>query len=276
MANWQERINEEINRRATQSRMLVQGSIKSFEIIEAERRKKEAEEAMQKLKPEELNALKLLDRIGVRSMLEGIRDEVWGGHGVIETQEFTGENSIYRRIHLVFKYKYPEPNWKYAYDKKFGFYEETYKTGSTGGGAGENGGEAQDNYSTVRKFGHYQAQSGYGVIERCAFHETGEWLEVGIVRDYSGFFLELPHYNKFKLSPQSLDETGAKKTIEKSFLNDCIERQKNKYLPADLLERVEHNKAIIQKAIDEKKRFRFEESGEKGIESQLGLVKAYR
>lgn len=231
MTNWQERINAEINRRAIDASKPVQKTM-SWEEKEKERRRIEADEAMRRLKPEELRALELLDGLGVKHMLEEIRDEVWGGHGTIGTQEFAGENVIYRRIHLVFKYKYPEPNWTYTYDKEFGFYKETYLSGSSGGSAGENGGGgASDSYSTATRFGLHEAKSGYRIIEGSAFHEAGEYLEVGIARNYSGFYLELPHYNKFKLNPQSLDEAGAKKIIEKNFLDDCIERKKISFYP---------------------------------------------
>lgn len=271
MTNWQERINSEIDRRRElQASVPTQKPFNATDYIK-ERQRIEGEEAMRKLKPEDLRALSLLDRLGVKHMLEEIRDEVWGGNGTITQESHAFEAWVGKRINLVFLYKYPKPVWTCVYDTKFGYYTEVHSQSNMSMG----GSEYTTSYSE-RKFGRHELESGYRNIESYSLNETGEYITISVIKDYSGFVLELPHYNKFKLNPQALDEAGAKKFIEQSLLDDCTERKQNKFLPTDILERVKHNEAIIQQAIGEKRRFRFEKGGETSMEPSLGLVKAYR
>lgn len=274
MGSWQERMNQ----RELEIKRLAQKPVESPTLSYGERMKIEGDEAMRKLKPEEIRTLELLDKLDVRKMLEGIRDEVWGGHGTIKTHEFTGEDFIYRKIELSFKYEDPKPCWTYVYDTKLGFYKEVIEEGYQVASSGFDGPTYLGAWvpaRVARRFGHHKIDSGYGVVESCGFDERiGGDLDVGIERDHSGFCLEVVH-NKFKLNPQLLDETGAKKFIEKILLDNCIYEKENKNLPTDIFERVEHNKTIIKQAVEEKRRFSFDERGEKIIELS-GLVKVYR
>lgn len=270
MGNWQERINAEINRRESQAGMAAQKPVGISKLSYEERMKIEGDAAIRRLKPEELRALGLLDRLGVEHMLEEIRDEVWGGHGNISQEEFAFEAWVGKDLCLEFKYSYPKPKWTHVYDRKFGRHKVVH------GGSSNTPEYGMPNASwSETKLGFYEAESGYKVIERYATDEGGEYLQIRIKKDTYGFVLELPHSNKLKLNPQLLDETGAKKFIETNLLDDCIERKKNKSLPTDILERVRHNEIIIQQAIKEKRRFYFDENGNE-VGSSLGLVQVWR
>lgn len=270
MTNWQERINSEINRRKLQTSAPTQKPINATDWTK-ERQKIEGEEAMRKLRPEDLRMLGLLDRLGVKHMLEEIRNEVWGGHGIIRQQEFAFENWVGKQLCLAFEYKYPKPTWTYVYDKKFGSYEVYHSQPAT-----SRDGTSYDTGYSETKFGRHEAESGYGVIESCEFHETGAYITIDIRKDYQGFVLDVHNDNNLKLNPQSLDETEVKKFLEKYLLENCIERKKGKDLPTDILEKVRYNQAIIEQAIREKRKFRFDKDGMRSIEwnakSLLGLV----
>lgn len=293
MANWQERINAEINRRELQVGKPVQKPFEAPKVAptlfdeELFEKERGIDVAIQKLKPEERNIFRLLDRIGARQMLSEIRDDVWGGKGEIDMvgdvvfgrydplwAPHGHENliRIKRGLRLEFKYEYPHPVWEYKHDRKFGFHKLPYVSQDYYSLAD---GWQHSDYGEKTELGFYYAESGYKFVVGREIQGSSTGLEVSIEKGKERgpfFFLRVKagtfgSYDRTYIlntdNKKPLDEAEAKKFLELTLLEDCIERKKRRTLPTDISGKMQHNNTVIDQAMREKRKFRFEKDGQK-------------
>lgn len=285
MASWQERINAEINRRAMPAQKPIEmpkavSTVPSREELWKIRIAK-VDVAIQELEPEQRNVFGLLDRIGARHMLEGIRDEVWEGNGrIVPVGEIGKHGRIKRGLSLRFDYEHSMPRVEGFYDtsKHFGFHE----VGHVQNVSSLQGSQYTTSYSE-RKFGSYESHHPYTIVNGSLERSGGTAIEIAIVKreeeiyayrnlPYCKFFLA----DTFKLNARSLDEAEAKKRLEEFLLAECVNRQKNGDTPAVILRKIQQNRESIKRAIKEGRKFYYDKYGKEipywRVCNSVGLV----
>ncbi|MBI2196847.1 hypothetical protein HYU45_04555 [Candidatus Daviesbacteria bacterium] len=237
-----EGLEPELTRRATER-----------EEREVERlgKRKQEEEAQERIRQEMEWALGVFDRLGVVAMLEKIKREVWRG-GIVSVKEYHDpkerhKTSIYtwvegRSKHASLTYEYQEPWSKYeeVYERRFGFHKEreTYWANTQ-----LPGDSYQVSGSERTKFGRHLEHVGYRLVLDWSSHSENLYLYVGCTQttklrgsDDLSFNLESGlHVSGFAEGTLSLtprvDDATIKNFLETNLLQDCVLRKEAKRLP---------------------------------------------
>lgn len=271
MENWLERKSEIIKRQELEKQEQIK---RKANAIEVERQKKLREPSREKkeemrilevkakiaaLPALECKTFELLDRLGVKDILEEIKRDVWRQGNVEEVWD-DRSGQIKKGLVLDYHYKYPSLSLTRVSKRKLGHYYEDHTSQS---GMGEF-------YSDpIVRFGFHDEVIGESL--GYSMKETRDGLEVSILRQelserssgvsftsgkldrQTRLYLNVRgHFSKngdgYLLNPENLDVGKAKNFLEDRLLAECTEMEAEYRLPLQVESIVKQEVSIIEGA----------------------------